>query len=90
MDGAERGEPQDIFVQDHIIWGTKVSPTGSLEEKSRGIRIPIALEITLDQLPLSYEVNNYFAYDADGKIYFFDARLVDLKNQAGESLHAQI
>ena len=43
-------------------------------------------KIKKEELPIKYKVRNYFIYDENGLIKFYDARLVEFVNKEGEAL----
>ncbi|KKN48319.1 hypothetical protein LCGC14_0654110 [marine sediment metagenome] len=84
IDEEEEGEVH-IYEEKHVIWGTKVNNENpdELVEEHRGMRIQFPQEIINETLPLKYEVRNYFNFDDDGMIKFYDARLVRIINSNG-------
>lgn len=78
-----------IYEEKHVIWGTKINTknTNELVEEHRGMRIQFPREIINEPLPIKYEVRNYFNFDEDGMIKFYDARLVKIINNNGDVIN---
>ena len=72
----------NVYEETHIIWGTKVSIENKNEliEEHRGMKIRFPRDINNEPLPIQYKVRNYFNFDEDGMIKFYDARLVQILN----------
>ena len=83
----DQSELVNVYEQEHLLWGTKLVNDHILQEGSRGISISLPFSISQDQIPLRYVVRNYFQYDSNGLIQFFDARLVCIKNNKGDEIH---
>ena len=66
------GEDVKIYEEEHYRWNIK-NEKGS--DKNRELILHSSL--TLSSLPEKFKVYNYFRYDEDGLIKFYDARLVD-------------
>ena len=59
---------------------------GALLKEERGTNIEIPYKIKKEDLPIKYKVRNYFTYDENGLIKFYDARLIEFVNKEGEAL----
>ena len=79
----KEGEEVDIYQEEHFIWGTRASGN-LLQEEHRGMKIPFPFDIDEKSLPITYQVRNYFKYNDEGLIEFYDARIVSFKNKGGE------
>ncbi|MFX1317463.1 MAG: CRISPR-associated protein Csx19, partial [Promethearchaeota archaeon] len=80
----------DVYIANHIIWGTKINNDNILSEEFRGIQIKLPFTkriITQGDLPLKYVVNNYIKADKTGLINFIDSRLVEFINDKGEVIN---
>ncbi len=83
------GDNVNIYIENHIIWGTDISEDNFLSEKFRGINIklPFTIKISNNDLPLKYQVYNYFKKDKDlGLIKFYDSRLVKFVKNNGDEI----
>ena len=71
------------------MWGTSVNDVNKceLEEEHRGIIIRFPFEIIDEPLPIQYKVRNYYNFDNDGMMTFYDARLVNIINNNRGVLH---
>lgn len=73
-------EDANIHIEEHYIW----------DRENRGELKNIELEsnrhnsIPSVSFPMKYQVYNYFDYDDNGLIKFYDARLVNFVNGEGE------
>lgn len=86
MDAQESSPESHIYEEAHYIWGTNVAERENhfyLIEEHRGMQIQVPFPIRKDQIPLKYRVRNYFRYDEDGLIDFYDARLVNILDKNG-------
>jgi len=74
----KEGEETNVYDEEHIIWGEKVEQkeNSTLLKEKRGTNIELPYKISKDDLPIKYKVRNYFTYDNNGLIKFFDARLL--------------
>ncbi len=81
-------ELENIYEEEHIVWGTDIEEkeNGALLKEERGTNIEIPYKIKKEDLPIKYKVRNYFTYDENGLIKFYDARLVEFVNKEGEAL----
>lgn len=72
----------NIYEETHIMWGTEVNDEkkNELIEEHRGMKIRFPRDINDEPLPIQYKVRNYFNFDDDGMIKFYDARLVQIFN----------
>lgn len=84
----KEGEETNIYDEEHIIWGEKVEQkeNSTLLKEKRGTNIELPYKISDDDLPIKYKVRNYFTYDNNGLIKFFDARLLYFMKANGEVL----
>jgi len=75
----------NVYEETHIMWGTEVDKEkkNELIEEYRGIKIRFPLDINEEPLPIKYKVRNYYDFDEDGMIKFYDARLVHVLNNKG-------
>jgi len=75
----------NVYEETHIMWGTEVESEkkNELIEEYRGIKIRFPLDINEEPLPIKYKVRNYYNFDEDGMIKFYDARLVQVLNNKG-------
>jgi len=72
----------NVYEETHIMWGTEVNgeKKNELIEEYRGIKIRFPRDISNEPLPIQYKVRNYYDFDEDGMIKFYDARLVQILN----------
>lgn len=90
IDENETNDEPNIYEETPFMWGQHIKKENNIciaYEKSRGMEIRLPFEVREEQLPLRYLVRNYFKYDDQGQIYFFDARLVKFLNQKREEFH---
>jgi len=84
-----RGEPVNIYEEEHIVWGTGVENDAGgirlIEDRVTPIKFPY--RIKKGDLPIKYRIRNYFDFDRDGLIRFYDARLVEFIDRKGEKLN---
>ena len=75
----------NVYEEIHFLWGTEVNDEkkNELIEEHRGMKIKFPCNIRNDPLPIQYDVRNYFNFDEDGMIIFYDARLVKIMNNNG-------
>ncbi len=67
----------NVYEETHFMWGTSVNKN-ELKEEHRGMKIRFPCDLKQELLPLKYDVRNYFTFDDDGMIYFYDARIVKI------------
>lgn len=73
-------EKGDIYQEKHFTWGSK---RGEGEFKNIQLKVDPSLG---DRIPKKYLVYNYFDYDQNGLIKFYDARLVKfIEEKEGEN-----
>lgn len=73
------------YEEYHICWGTQLKKPNHLLEEFRGIELKLPFDIEeITDLPLRYLVRNYFTYDKDNFITFFDARIVKFVKNRGD------
>jgi len=67
-----------IYKETMLLWGNDVEKKSLLKESGRGAAIYFPVKITKSKLPLKIEVENYYTYDDNGLIQFYDARLLKI------------
>ena len=77
-----------IYEESHYMWGNEPDENNknTALEPNRGMRLKFPFSLQNKKLPLKYLVRNYFDYDDNGQIRFYDARLVKFLDAAGEEL----
>jgi CRISPR-associated protein (TIGR03984 family) len=75
----------------HFLWGTQVERCSGegyiLHEKGRGCAIHVPWNVPEKKLPLRMRVRNYYEFEDDGLLRFYDARIVTLEYSEGGALH---
>jgi len=76
IDGED--DKTNVYDEEHIIWGEEAEQRekSTLLKEKRGTNIELPYKISDDDLPIKYKIRNYFTYDNNGLIKFFDARLL--------------
>lgn len=78
---------EHIYDEDHFMWGNKIQDDRrTVYEEHRGMKFKMPFDISDSQLPLKYTARNYYDYDNNGLIRFFDARLVCFLDKNGKEL----
>lgn len=73
------------YEEYHICWGTQLKKSKHLIEEFRGIELLLPFKIVDEaDLPLRYLVRNYFTYNRDNFVTFFDARIVKFITNRGD------
>lgn len=89
---GKKYEEVHTYEEVHLIWGTDVHKEENgeyiLKEGQRGMKISFPFAIQKSQLPLRYLVRNYYRFDENGLIYFYDARLVELQDREGNKIQS--
>ncbi len=77
---ACRREDEHEYEEKMLLWGTRVENGTSLVEDGRGCRINFPGSISAFKLPLHLVVKNYYNFDENGLIRFYDARLTAIRD----------
>jgi len=84
------GEKSHVYMERHLMWGLEKDGDGrTVVEPNRGMRLTMPFQVKDAKLPLKYDVQNYFEYDKNGLIQFYDARLVRLLDSTDQTLPAK-
>lgn len=83
--------PEDgKYATSHVLWGTNCRDNSdgscTLYEEGRGCQFGFPLSVPKERLPLTLLIYNYYRYDNNGLLGFYDARLVVLLDGKGERL----
>ncbi|SNX54967.1 CRISPR-associated protein Csx19 [Thermoanaerobacterium sp. RBIITD] len=83
-----------IFVEYPIVFGSTIEKADGkwtiLKERERGIKIYFPYDISWEQLPIRYKVYNYYDFDEDGILRFYDARLCGFFDKDFKELESEI
>ena len=90
-DGSENA---NIYDEEHVLWGDKIAGESAegliLRESGRGFSFRVPPFGRTPSLPLKLLVRNYYDFEEDGLLHFFDARLVSLKDQDGRDVECRV
>jgi CRISPR-associated protein (TIGR03984 family) len=83
-----------IFMEYPIVFGSTIEKVDEkwtiLKERERGIKIYFPYYISQEQLPIRYKVYNYYDFDEDGILRFYDARLCGFFDKDFKELESEI
>lgn len=87
IDDPEQAEKEDRAVIKNVaLWGTETREENGavvMYEDGRGCRFGFPHHVDKDKLPLQLRLCNYYDYDANGMLDFFDARLIAVTDNKG-------
>lgn len=79
----------ETYDEKHVLWGNSCEESdGSMvaRESGRGFAFRLPVSAKDRSLPLKMYIRNYFTFEADGLLRFFDARIVSLTDNEGGML----
>ncbi len=81
---------ENIYEELHVLWGDKIGEKSCesvlLSESGRGFLFRIPPFAENPSLPLKMLVRNYFDFEEDGLLRFYDARIVSLMDKEEREL----
>lgn len=97
LDNDSAGKEVHVYQETHYMWGNSsdAQKPGWVSEGNRGMAFHFPVPVTQEQLPLRYEVCNYYNFDDEitpdgtGQIQFYDARLLNFLDGAGQSFRKE-
>ena len=85
---------ENTYDEEHVLWGDEIAEENGegliLKESGRGFSFRAPLFAKTPSLPLKLLVRNYYDFDEDGLLRFFDARLVYLKDRKGGEVECRV
>ncbi len=75
-----------VYDEKMLLWGDKIK-NNILEESGKGMEIKFPFNIGKYQTPFAVNVKNYYKYDDNGLIIFYDARLVNIVDKNGKEVN---